>query len=114
MIPIGSAPSGIATEELAERRKIPSRTVASYLWRMDPSRLERLKRVIRHELKQVLEHLIGKRRWDPRPFEITSRHVLFLDEAGLLDNKTFYRVLRLAEKHAFSIVGAGDVAQLQR
>jgi conjugative relaxase-like TrwC/TraI family protein len=112
-LPIGGAISGVATEELAEKAKIPSRTLASYLWHADPTKAEKLKRLLSNEFKQLLRALIRKSRRNPNSFEFCRKHVLIVDEQGMVGTHTLNRILKLAENHGFSVVLVGDNAQLQ-
>ncbi|QYU68665.1 Ti-type conjugative transfer relaxase TraA [Leptolyngbya sp. 15MV] len=80
----GAALSGIAAENLEQGSGISSRTLAS------------------------LEHGWGQGR-----DLLTERHVLVIDEAGMIGTRQMERVLSEARKRAAKVVLVGDVEQLQ-
>src|SRR5690606_35673016 len=80
----GAALSGIATENLEAGSGIASRTLAS------------------------LEH-----QWSQGRELLTERHVLVIDEAGMIGTRQMERVIAEARKRAAKVVLVGDVEQLQ-
>ncbi|WP_066213015.1 Ti-type conjugative transfer relaxase TraA [Blastomonas sp. CCH5-A3] len=80
----GAALSGIAAEGLEHGSRIPSRTLAS------------------------LEH-----QWAQGREKLTSRHVLVIDEAGMLGTRQMERVISEAEGAGAKVVMVGDPQQLQ-
>ncbi len=80
----GAALSGIAAEGLEHGSRIPSRTLAS------------------------LEH-----QWGQGREQLTSRHILVIDEAGMLGTRQMERVVSHAQQHGAKVVMVGDPQQLQ-
>ena len=80
----GAALSGIAAEGLEQGSRIPSRTLAS------------------------LEH-----QWGQGRELLTSKHVLVIDEAGMLGTRQMERVVSHAQQHGAKVVMVGDPQQLQ-
>ena len=110
---IGGALSGVAAEELREKAKIPSRTLASYLWHTDPDKADKFRRTLSHEWKQLMRALLGKSRQNPRPFQFCRKHVLVIDEIGMVGTRTLNRIFKLSDKYGFALIPVGDNAQLQ-
>ncbi|WP_439487125.1 Ti-type conjugative transfer relaxase TraA [Blastomonas fulva] len=80
----GAALSGIAAEGLEHGSRIPSRTLAS------------------------LEH-----QWGQGREQLTSKHILVIDEAGMLGTRQMERVVSHAQQHGAKVVMVGDPQQLQ-
>jgi len=80
----GAALSGIAAEGLEHGSRIPSRTLAS------------------------LEH-----QWAQGREQLTSKHILVIDEAGMLGTRQMERVISEAERAGAKVVMVGDPQQLQ-
>jgi Ti-type conjugative transfer relaxase TraA len=80
----GAALSGIAAEGLEHGSRIPSRTLAS------------------------LEH-----QWGQGRELLTSKHILVIDEAGMLGTRQMKRVVSHAQQHGAKVVMVGDPQQLQ-
>jgi Ti-type conjugative transfer relaxase TraA len=80
----GAALSGIAAEGLEHGSRIPSRTLAS------------------------LEH-----QWGQGRELLTSKHVLVIDEAGMLGTRQMERVVSHAQQQGAKVVMVGDPQQLQ-
>ena len=80
----GLALSGIAAENLESGSGISSRTIAG----------------IEHRWAQDRDHL-------------TSRHVLVIDEAGMIGSRQMERVISAAQKRGAKVVLVGDPEQLQ-
>jgi len=80
----GAALSGIAAEGLEHGSRIPSRTLAS------------------------LEH-----QWAQGREQLTSKHVLVIDEAGMLGTRQMERVVSHAQQQGAKVVMVGDPQQLQ-
>ncbi len=80
----GAALSGIAAEGLEHGSRIPSRTLAS------------------------LEH-----QWGQGREMLTSKHILVIDEAGMLGTRQMERVVSHAQQHGAKVVMVGDPQQLQ-
>ncbi|MGQ2941845.1 MAG: Ti-type conjugative transfer relaxase TraA [Blastomonas fulva] len=80
----GAALSGIAAEGLEHGSRIPSRTLAS------------------------LEH-----QWAQGRELLTSKHILVIDEAGMLGTRQMERVVSHAQQQGAKVVMVGDPQQLQ-
>jgi len=80
----GAALSGIAAEGLEHGSRIPSRTLAS------------------------LEH-----QWGQGRELLTSKHILVIDEAGMLGTRQMERVVSHAQQQGAKVVMVGDPQQLQ-
>ncbi len=80
----GAALSGIAAEGLEHGSRIPSRTLAS------------------------LEH-----QWGQGRELLTSKHILVIDEGGMLGTRQMERVVSHAQQHGAKVVMVGDPQQLQ-
>jgi len=80
----GAALSGIAAEGMEHGSRIPSRTLAS------------------------LEH-----QWGQGRELLTSKHILVIDEAGMLGTRQMERVVSHAQQHGAKVVMVGDPQQLQ-
>ncbi|MGQ3177916.1 MAG: AAA family ATPase, partial [Blastomonas fulva] len=80
----GAALSGIAAEGLEHGSRIPSRTLAS------------------------LEH-----QWAQGRELLTQKHILVIDEAGMLGTRQMERVVSHAQQHGAKVVMVGDPQQLQ-
>ena len=89
---IGGAISGLAKETLAKEAEIKSRTVASYLCQLDNAK-----------------KLFRARR--PSPF--SSKTVLILDEASMIDLRSMQKLMRAAQQAKATVVLVGDNKQLQ-
>ncbi|MDK2759252.1 MAG: Ti-type conjugative transfer relaxase TraA [Blastomonas fulva] len=80
----GAALSGIAAEGLEHGSRIPSRTLAS------------------------LEH-----QWGQGREQLTQKHILVIDEAGMLGTRQMERVVSHAQQQGAKVVMVGDPQQLQ-
>ena len=110
---IGGALSGAAKEELASQAHVKSRTVASYLYQLDKSAMEKLADRIKHDAKQILRAAVGKQTSRPASNPLNGKTVLILDEVGMLDTKLLGRLLHHAERAKATVILAGDSKQLQ-
>ena len=110
--PIGGALASVASEGLANAAKIPSRTVASYLYQLDPTPLESVKRHVQHDLRQLVRAARGKPTYARHRMHLNSRDALIIDEAAMLNNEDFYRLCRVARKANCTILFMGDKRQL--
>ncbi len=109
---IGGALSGIAKEELAAQANIKSRTVASYLHHLDRAAWDRVKDIVRHHTRQLVRAARGLPTYGPSKVTIGKKHVLILDEAGMLDTHTMSRCLHHAKKSGATVLVVGDTKQL--
>ncbi|MGH8999664.1 MAG: ATP-dependent DNA helicase [Acidimicrobiia bacterium] len=80
---VGTATSGQATRTLGREADIESRTLASVFWRLD-------------------HHILN----------LTRRHVVVLDEAGMTDDPAMLRLLTACELAGSKVVLVGDHRQL--
>lgn len=104
--------AGAAKEELVRQTGINSRTVASYLYHLDKNRWQAIRDRVRHDAKQLLRAMQGKTTYAPTKIKLTSRDVLILDEAGMLDTRTLERLINHVRKANATLILAGDYAQL--
>lgn len=111
-IPIGGALAGAAKEELVRQTGINSRTVASYLYHLDKSTWQAVKDRVRHDANQLLRAIQGKNTYLPNKITLTKKHVLILDEAGMLDTRTLQRLVHHVRKAGATLILAGDHKQL--
>ncbi|MBX9792571.1 MAG: relaxase domain-containing protein [Pirellulales bacterium] len=109
---IGGALAGAAKEELVRQTGIESRTVASYLYHLDKTPLQKLKDRLRHDARQLLRALRGKTTYRHQKLKLTKRHVLILDEAGMLDTRSLERIAYHVRKAGATLILAGDHKQL--
>lgn len=109
---IGGALSGAATQELRQKTGVEARTVASHLYHLDKSTSQRAKERVRHDIRMLLRELIGKSTWKHETRRLTSKTVLLIDEAGMLDTRTLSRLVQLVDKAKATLILAGDAKQL--
>lgn len=109
---IGGALAGAAKEELVRKTGIASRTVASYLYHLDKSTWQAFQDRIRHDAKQMVRAFRGQRTYKPTRLKLTSRHVLILDEAGMLDTRSMERIAHHVQRAGATLILAGDAKQL--
>ncbi len=110
---IGGAISGQATEELAAKAHVTSRTVESYLYHFGKSKGQRLQETVRHHARMLLRALVGKSTWKRPKIKLTKNSVLILDEIGMIDTRSLERLTHHVVKAGCTILGAGDDKQLQ-
>lgn len=111
---IGGAISGAAKEELRNAAGIPSRTVASLLYHLDKA--ERTTPVDRGNEEPPLAASSLRReqsRRQPPVVELNDKTVVKIDEAGMLDSKTFARLARHVERCGATLIAVGDDRQIQ-
>lgn len=109
---IGAALAGVAAEELQKSAKIPARTVASLLYHADQSNPAQLRDRVIHDAKQLVRAALGKPTARYEGIKIDSKTVIVLDEIGMLDTRSLYRLVRIAERQGATIVLVGDHKQL--
>ena len=109
---LGGAIAGAAKEELAEKTEIESRTIASYLYHLNKSPLERLKDRVQHDLRMLLRAALGKSTYLPKQVKLNSKTVLIIDEAGMLDTASLERLLHHVERAGATVIFCGDDKQL--
>lgn len=109
---IGGALAGTAAEELQKASKIKSRTVASYLWHLDKSTLTKVRDRVIHDAKQLIRAAFGRPTAKFNGVKVGSNTALVVDEAGMLDTRTLYRLIRIAERKGSTLILAGDDKQL--
>lgn len=80
---VGTATSGQAARNLGDETGMPASTIRSLLWKVDNGRLT-----------------------------FDDRTLLVLDEAGMVDDRDWLRLLRVAEQQSSRIVAVGDHRQL--
>ena len=108
---IGGALAGTAKEELTRQSGIEGRTVASYLYHLDKSLLARTKDRLARSV-QSGKRAGAKRTSGRSKFELTKRHVLILDEAGMLGTRQLARLVRAVKDKGATLILAGDPHQL--
>jgi len=107
---LGTALSGKAAKGLEEGTKIRSLTVAGLLKAMEgPTFGEQ----IQHELWQVGRNLIGKGRYNLTPLKLTSKTVLIVDEAGMVDTRNMAKLVKAVHEVGGKLILVGDARQLQ-
>jgi conjugative relaxase-like TrwC/TraI family protein len=109
---LGGSLSGQATEELASKAHVPSRTVASYLYHLDATAKQKLKDRIRHDVRQLLRAALGKSTWKHAPIKFDKNTVLILDEVGMIDTRSLERLIHHATKAGATVICVGDDKQL--
>lgn len=110
---IGGAISGVATEEVAEKSGMPSRTIGSYLYHLEKPTTERTKDKAKHVAKQVLRALQGRSTFGQQKIALTAKTVLILDEAGMIDTRTIARLVKHVKEAGATLLLVGDSKQLQ-
>lgn len=110
---IGAALAGVAKEELAAKAGIESRTVASYLYHFNKSLVQKLRERVRHDVRQLIRAMQGKSTYLPTKVRIDRNTVLIVDEAGMIDTKSFRRLCQEVGRRGGTVIFVGDTAQLQ-
>ena len=108
---IGGALAGVAQEELSQKAQIPARTVASYLHHLDTP--DPLAQRLGHYAQNLLQAMKGASSSLTNELRFDSNTVLILDEAGMIDTRTLWRLSRLVRRSGATLVLVGDAAQLQ-
>jgi len=109
----GGALAGTASEELASKANIDSRTVAKYNYHLNKDTRQKIKEWVTHEAKMFVRQMQGKSRWDREaPPKLNQRSVLILDEAGMLDTQSAAPLIRHAVKSGATLILVGDNEQL--
>lgn len=85
---LGLAPSGAATAELEKSSGIDSQTIHALLMRLENDDAR-------------------------KPFHLTDRDVIVLDEAGMVDTRTLHKLMSHVEAAGAKIVLVGDSKQLE-
>jgi len=109
---LGGALAGCAKEELSRQSGIESRTVASLLYQLDKSPVMSLKDCGVHHTKQLARAAFGKRTSKQSKFELTDKHVLVLDEVGMLGTRQLSRLVRKVREAGATLILCGDPHQL--
>ena len=110
---LGGALAGTATEELASKANIDSRTVAKYNYHLNKPTRQKIKEWVKHEAKMFVRQMQGKSRWEREaPSKLNQKTVLILDEAGMLDTRSAAPLIRNAEKSGATLILVGDNEQL--
>ena len=110
---IGAALAGVAKEELAAKAGIESRTVASYLHHFNKSLGQKLRERVRHDVRQLIRAIQGKSTYLPTKVGIDRKTVLIVDEAGMIDTKSFRQLCQEVRRRGGTVIFVGDTAQLQ-
>jgi conjugative relaxase-like TrwC/TraI family protein len=110
---IGAALAGVAKEELAAKAGIESRTIASYLHHFNKSLGQKLRERVRHDVRQLVRAIQGKSTYLPTKVTIDRKTVLIVDEAGMIDTKSFRRLCQEVRRRGGTVIFIGDTAQLQ-
>lgn len=109
---IGGALAGIAAEELSGKASIPSRTIASYLWKIDDGLRSRVKAIVQREFRKILIAL-GQGGQDESHSQFSKKTVLVIDEAGMLHTKATLKLVRHVRESGGTVILCGDPSQLQ-
>ena len=107
---IGGAISGAAKEELVRQTGMESRTVASYLYRLEEAR--KLTAQARHHLKQLGRAALGKPTHKLPTEQLNSRTAIILDEAAVIDTRSMERLVHHVKQAGATLILAGDACQL--
>lgn len=110
---IGAALAGVAKEELAAKAGIESRTIASYLHHFNKSLGQKLRERVRHDVRQLIRAMQGKSTHLPTKVGVDPKTVLIVDEAGMIDTKSFRQLCREVRRCGGTVIFVGDTAQLQ-
>jgi len=110
---IGAALAGVAKEELAAKAGIESRTVASYLHHFNKSLGQKLQERVRHDVRQLIRAIQGKPTYLPTKVGIDRKTVLIVDEAGMIDTKSFRQLCHEVRRRGGTVIFVGDPSQLQ-
>ncbi len=110
---IGGALAGVAKEELAAKSGIESRTVASYLHHFNRSFAEKMRDRLRHDVRQLIRAIQGKPTYLPTKVAVDRKTVLVVDEAGMIDTRSFRDLCRAVRERGGTVVFVGDTGQLQ-
>jgi conjugative relaxase-like TrwC/TraI family protein len=109
---VGAAIAGIAAEELSSKANIPSRTIASYMWKIDDGLKSRVKRAVRREWAKILK-AFGRERPESLRTLFDKKTVLVIDEAGMLHTKATLKLIRHVRECGATVILCGDPSQLQ-
>ncbi len=104
----GAAVAGVAAKNLQEKTGIPCDTLQMTLMRLYPSRLG----LATHHVKQLWRAARGLPTYKPNPLKLTSRSVLFVDEAAMVGTRDFALITHACAKAKASLVLIGDHQQL--
>ena len=110
---LGGAISGQATEELAAKAHVRSRTVESYLFHLGKTTRQNVKAAVRHHARMLLRAFVRKRTWRMPKIKLNQKTILVLDEIGMIDSRSLERMTHHAVKSGCAVLGAGDDKQLQ-
>lgn len=110
---IGAALAGVAKEELAAKAGIESRTIASYLYHVNKSLGQKLRERVRHDVRQLVRAMQGKSTHLPKQVGVDQNTVLIVDEAGMIDTKSFRQLCHEVRRCGGTVIFVGDTAQLQ-
>lgn len=109
---IGGALAGAAKEELVRQTSIDSRTIASYLYHLDRPWPARVTDRIGHDLKQIVRTARGKRTYALDRPQLTNKHVLVLDEIGMVGTRMLARIVEQVKRAGATLILCGDPSQL--
>lgn len=104
---LGAAVAGRAARELEAGSGIKSMSVAKLLSRLEPNASP-----VKHHAKQLLRAAQGKKTFQLPREKLGAKHVLVLDEAGMLSTKDLGRLLAHVERAGAKLVLVGDRHQL--
>ncbi len=113
---VGAAPSAMAAQNLEADTGVNARTIDSYLllWRrFEAAQMKFL------SLDSVMqEGLLKQASWyrdltQLAKFQLTDKHVLLVDEAGMIGTDTWRELMYFAEKSGAKIIAVGDDHQFK-
>ena len=109
---IGGALSGIAKEELATQANLPSRTIASYIYHLDKSKLQKACDRVRHDVRMIIRAAKKKSTYLPNVPRLNKKTVLIIDEAGMVDTASMAKLMKYVKEAGATLILAGDTQQL--
>ena len=112
---VGVSLSALAADQLGREAKIPSYTVSSLLGRMEryewaSQKLSTIGEVVYAGKLKRLDWYRERERLEP--FQLTNRHVMIIDEAGMLGTRQWKALVERAYQVGARVIAVGDDHQL--
>ncbi len=108
----GAALAGATAQDLQAKTGIESRTVASYLHRLDKSPLQQYVEQAKHDARMLVRDVAHKPIWKKTPDLLGPKSVLIVDEAGMLSSKELGTLVRIVRNAGATLLLVGDTEQL--